>query len=148
SQLVTFAGREGAFQVWDLRLIRRHLADMGLDWELPPYPPLSSDLANPLRVQVLPAKPLPPRRSWMLRLTSRGAFFTCSCDSSIVRVSISSRRPHSIPSGLPGKRWSAPIRRWSSGTPRLVRLISSLASLGPNWVSGKRRPPVSSGPRP
>jgi WD40 repeat protein len=33
SQLVTFAGREGAFQVWDLRLIRQQLKDMDLDWD-------------------------------------------------------------------------------------------------------------------
>jgi len=29
-------------QLWDLRLIRSELATMGLDWELPPYPPISN----------------------------------------------------------------------------------------------------------
>jgi WD40 repeat protein len=27
-------------QVWDLRQVRERLGDMGLDWDLPPYPPL------------------------------------------------------------------------------------------------------------
>jgi WD40 repeat protein/tetratricopeptide (TPR) repeat protein len=61
SQLVTFAGSEGAFQVWDLRLIRQQLKDMDLDWDLPPYPP-SPESAKPLRVQLLPAEPLPPSK--------------------------------------------------------------------------------------
>jgi WD40 repeat protein/tetratricopeptide (TPR) repeat protein len=70
SQLVTYAGRDGAFQVWDLRLIRRQLAVMGLDWDLPPYPPPSpptllpegqrQGLKDPLRVQVVAAEPPPP----------------------------------------------------------------------------------------
>ncbi|HXG09325.1 MAG TPA: tetratricopeptide repeat protein, partial [Gemmataceae bacterium] len=49
SRLVTAA------QVWDLRLIRQQLANIGLDWELPPYPelPAGADLAAaPLKVQV------------------------------------------------------------------------------------------------
>jgi serine/threonine protein kinase/WD40 repeat protein/tetratricopeptide (TPR) repeat protein len=57
SQLVAHAGREGAIHVWDLRLIRRQLAEMGLDWDLPPYPPPLSESAKPLRVQVLLAEP-------------------------------------------------------------------------------------------
>ncbi|HEV3202784.1 MAG TPA: tetratricopeptide repeat protein, partial [Gemmataceae bacterium] len=61
SQLVTYAGRGGAFQVWDLRLIRRQLAEMGLDWDLPPYP-TPPESAKPLRVQVLPPEPLPPSK--------------------------------------------------------------------------------------
>jgi tetratricopeptide (TPR) repeat protein len=35
---------------------------MGLDWDLPPYPPAPSDIVKPLRVEVLPAEPLPPSR--------------------------------------------------------------------------------------
>jgi tetratricopeptide (TPR) repeat protein len=75
-QLVTYARGAGAFQVWDLRLIRRQLAAMGLDWDLPPYRPALSDEEfgegppkppgqefgggppKPLRVEVLPAQPL------------------------------------------------------------------------------------------
>jgi serine/threonine protein kinase/WD40 repeat protein/Flp pilus assembly protein TadD len=51
SQLVTDAGRDGTFQVWDLREIRRQLAERDLDWNLPPYSP-ASDATMPLRVQV------------------------------------------------------------------------------------------------
>jgi tetratricopeptide (TPR) repeat protein len=47
SHLVTCAGRDGAFQVWDLRLIRRQLREMGLDWDLPPYPPAAEAAARP-----------------------------------------------------------------------------------------------------
>jgi serine/threonine protein kinase/WD40 repeat protein len=59
SQLVTQGSREGAIQVWDLRLIRRHLKALGLDWDLPAYPP-ASETAPPLSVQVLEAEPQPP----------------------------------------------------------------------------------------
>jgi eukaryotic-like serine/threonine-protein kinase len=52
SQLVTHAGKDGALHVWDLRLIRRQLREMGLDWDLPPYPPPSANV-KPLRVTVL-----------------------------------------------------------------------------------------------
>src|SRR5262249_62192022 len=52
SQLVTHAGKDGALHVWDLRLIRRQLEEMGLDWDLPPYPPPSANV-KPLRVRVL-----------------------------------------------------------------------------------------------
>jgi WD40 repeat protein len=40
------AGSQGV-QVWDLRAIRSRLAGMGLDWDLPPYPPAS--LVPPLQ---------------------------------------------------------------------------------------------------
>jgi hypothetical protein len=59
SHLVTDAGRDGAFQVWDLRLIRRQLREMDLDWNLPPYPPPATG-AKPLRVRVLTAERPPP----------------------------------------------------------------------------------------
>ena len=62
SQLVTYAGRDGAFQVWDLRLIRRQLKEMDLDWDLPPYPPPPAESAKPLRVKVLAAEPPPPSK--------------------------------------------------------------------------------------
>jgi WD40 repeat protein len=40
-------------QLWDLRLIRRQLAAMNLDWELPPYPPEDRlRQIKPLRVTV------------------------------------------------------------------------------------------------
>jgi tetratricopeptide (TPR) repeat protein len=40
--------------VWDLRRIRDQLASMGLDWDAPPYPPLSASSAAP--------GPMPPPR--------------------------------------------------------------------------------------
>src|SRR5262249_27424541 len=71
SQLVTYAGRDRAMHVWDLRLIRQQLKAMDLDWDLPPYPPPPSPSAplpqeegqgmrGLLPVKVLPAEPLPP----------------------------------------------------------------------------------------
>jgi WD40 repeat protein/tetratricopeptide (TPR) repeat protein len=61
SQLVTSSGRDGVFQVWDLRLIRRQLAEMGLDWDRPAYPP-PPERAKPLRVRVVSAEPLAPSK--------------------------------------------------------------------------------------
>jgi WD40 repeat protein len=40
-------------QLWDLRLIRARLAEMGLDWDLPSYPPEPAP-APPLKAQVVP----------------------------------------------------------------------------------------------
>jgi WD40 repeat protein len=62
SQLVTHAGRGGAFHVWDLRLIRSRLKEMDLDWDLPAYPPPPPERATPLRVKVLPAEQPPPSK--------------------------------------------------------------------------------------
>lgn len=39
SQLVALANDSHAVHVWNLRAIRRQLSDMGIDWDLPPYPP-------------------------------------------------------------------------------------------------------------
>src|SRR5262249_29672144 len=73
NQLVTGAGKDGAFRVWDLRLIRRQLGKMGLAWtahnlaphSLAPAPaPQGEGLGarGPLRVTVLPPEPLPPSK--------------------------------------------------------------------------------------
>jgi WD40 repeat protein len=35
-----------ALRLWDLRLIRRQLAELGLDWNQPPYPPVPENLAT------------------------------------------------------------------------------------------------------
>ncbi len=44
--------------LWNLRLIRRQLAAMNLDWELPPYPPENRlRQSKPLRVTVEPGPP-------------------------------------------------------------------------------------------
>ncbi len=50
--------------VWDLRRARERLAEIGLDWDLPPYPPAPPAGRNPLRVEVdlgelAPAAPSP-----------------------------------------------------------------------------------------
>jgi hypothetical protein len=75
SQLVTDAGRDGAFQVWDLREIRRQLKEMGLDWDRPSYPP-PSDSARPLRVRVLAAEPpLPSKEADARAYLERGLLF-------------------------------------------------------------------------
>jgi serine/threonine protein kinase/WD40 repeat protein len=46
--------------VWDLRTIRRGLAEIGLDWDLPPYPPAEPGGDTiPIRVKVLGGIPTP-----------------------------------------------------------------------------------------
>jgi serine/threonine protein kinase/WD40 repeat protein/tetratricopeptide (TPR) repeat protein len=60
SQLVTYAGRGGALHVWDLRLIRRQLKDMDLDWDLPSYAPPPAENAQPLRLTVVAGERPPP----------------------------------------------------------------------------------------
>ena len=46
-------GEGQALHVWDLRLIREELAAMGLDWDLPTYPPKpSGQAALPLQVKI------------------------------------------------------------------------------------------------
>jgi len=39
AQLVTTNGDSRSIHIWDLRRIREELAPLGLDWDLPPYPP-------------------------------------------------------------------------------------------------------------
>jgi WD40 repeat protein len=51
SRLVVTTEGQG-IQVWDLRLIRQQLAGIGLDWDMPAYPPaLPSAEAGPVRVR-------------------------------------------------------------------------------------------------
>src|SRR5262249_14079115 len=61
---LAMAPGRGVIQSWDLRLIRRQLGAMGLDWEGPPYPKAETPARQkPLRVQVLPGelgRPAPP----------------------------------------------------------------------------------------
>jgi len=52
TQLAACESRD-ALRIWDLRQIREQLADMGLDWDLPPYPP--NAVASPVSL-VVPAK--------------------------------------------------------------------------------------------
>jgi eukaryotic-like serine/threonine-protein kinase len=39
AQVIVATGEPPALHVWDLRLVRRQLADRGLDWDEPPLPP-------------------------------------------------------------------------------------------------------------
>jgi serine/threonine protein kinase/WD40 repeat protein len=66
AQLITVGTETRAIHIFDLRAIRRQLAEMGLDWDLPPYPPVDKKKeAAPLRVIVDPGKlapaPKPPQ---------------------------------------------------------------------------------------
>jgi tetratricopeptide (TPR) repeat protein len=53
SQLFAFGEEDRAVHVWDLRRIRRQLAELGLDWDAPPIaePPPEAN-RQPLRVEV------------------------------------------------------------------------------------------------
>lgn len=51
TQLIISNDDNRSIHVWDLRAIRERLAKMGLDWDLPPYPP-SAPAPKPLRVEV------------------------------------------------------------------------------------------------
>jgi serine/threonine protein kinase/tetratricopeptide (TPR) repeat protein/WD40 repeat protein len=54
TQLAVYAGYN-TIQIWDLRAIRGRLAEMGLDWDLPPYPaPLAAppEHVKPLQVHL------------------------------------------------------------------------------------------------
>jgi serine/threonine protein kinase/WD40 repeat protein/tetratricopeptide (TPR) repeat protein len=57
TQLVATNNDSHSIHVWDLRVIRQHLAKIGLDWDMPPYPPAmeSKDLP-PLQVTVDPGQ--------------------------------------------------------------------------------------------
>jgi Tfp pilus assembly protein PilF len=39
-------------RTWDLRLVREHLRDLGLDWDARPLPPAPAGIREPLQVQV------------------------------------------------------------------------------------------------
>jgi hypothetical protein len=42
-------------QLWDLRLLRQELAQMHLDWDAPPYPPVNKAIAaGPVTLEVEP----------------------------------------------------------------------------------------------
>jgi WD40 repeat protein len=53
AQLITWASETRAIHIFDLRAIRRQLAEMGLDWDLPAYEPVKHGAAaKPLKVKV------------------------------------------------------------------------------------------------
>jgi tetratricopeptide (TPR) repeat protein len=62
SQISAACG-DGVIQVWNLRYLRQQLADLGLDWDLPPYPPPDDEhQAKPLEIRVDLGKPGPPAK--------------------------------------------------------------------------------------
>jgi serine/threonine protein kinase/WD40 repeat protein len=45
--------RNHQLQLWDLRLLRQELAEMHLDWDLPPYPPISQpETERPVTLEI------------------------------------------------------------------------------------------------
>ncbi len=55
TRLVAVSGDSQSVHVWDLRAVREQLAEMGLDWDLPAYPPAKNqNEEKPIQVQVLP----------------------------------------------------------------------------------------------
>jgi tetratricopeptide (TPR) repeat protein len=53
SRLVTVnASDSGMIHVWDLRTIREHLKELGLDWDAAPLPPAAEQRARPIEVHV------------------------------------------------------------------------------------------------
>jgi serine/threonine protein kinase/WD40 repeat protein len=52
TQLVATNNDSHSVHVWDLRKIRRELAQRGLDWDLPAYGPSNEGRAKPIRVRV------------------------------------------------------------------------------------------------
>jgi len=52
TQLIATNGDSQSIHVWDLRLIREQLAKLGLDWDLPPYPPGRLDRTKSLPIKL------------------------------------------------------------------------------------------------
>jgi hypothetical protein len=58
TRIVTTDGHHRSLHVWDLRAVRKQLAEMGLDWALSPDAPASEvDETQPLRIEVLLGDP-------------------------------------------------------------------------------------------
>jgi WD40 repeat protein len=53
TKLVSVGAESSALHIFDLRAIREQLAELGLDWEQPAYPPESPVDSAPLRIQVV-----------------------------------------------------------------------------------------------
>ena len=56
TQLIAVGPEDQAIYVWNLKQIREQLAEIGLDWDLPTFPPVGkagASLAEPLKVHVV-----------------------------------------------------------------------------------------------
>jgi serine/threonine protein kinase/WD40 repeat protein len=60
TRLVASCTAETALYVWDLRLIRAGLKELGLDWDWPDFPPEKGGETKPRRVEILDADPGKP----------------------------------------------------------------------------------------
>jgi WD40 repeat protein/Tfp pilus assembly protein PilF len=73
--LATSIDDPGGMRMWDLRLVRKELAAMGLDWDAPPIPdrPAGEDLARPLEIEVITGPIHDPgfEDYWMLGIAER-----------------------------------------------------------------------------
>jgi WD40 repeat protein len=56
TRLIAVGAETRALHVWDLRLIRKGLTGLGLDWDAPPYPEAADRVPEPIEVQVVGAK--------------------------------------------------------------------------------------------
>jgi tetratricopeptide (TPR) repeat protein len=65
----------GGVRMWDLRLVRKELTAMGLDWDAPAIPdlPVGEDLSTPLKVEVIAGPIRDPgfETRWMLGVAER-----------------------------------------------------------------------------
>src|SRR5205085_1224835 len=52
STLITLGTESEALHLFDLRAIRRQLADIGLDWDAPPIPAAATESREPLQIAV------------------------------------------------------------------------------------------------
>jgi hypothetical protein len=52
TKLIATCGTGKAVYVWDLRVLRQELAELGLDWDWPAFPPPASDHNEPLQVTI------------------------------------------------------------------------------------------------
>jgi WD40 repeat protein/Tfp pilus assembly protein PilF len=93
TQLAESAGH--VICVWDLRAMREQLAEMGLDWEVPPFPAIATDAPSaPLQVKVdlghLGKPQLPSNASPKLRVE----FYTSALELDPENVEAYQRRAH------------------------------------------------------
>jgi serine/threonine protein kinase/WD40 repeat protein len=63
AQLIAVGCESQALHIWDLGLIRAHLAEMGLDWDAPPYPKRDAPPTDPLEVEVIGADGKPVEKA-------------------------------------------------------------------------------------